>query len=339
LKENSPTKHGKLPGVSIIVTTFNSESTIDECLRSILELDYPKDRLEVIVIDGGSTDSTTERVKAYPVKLVFSELNPPAAYNLVLKDVENEVIGLIDSDAKVEKQWLRKQVKHLADPNVAGASGTVETWNKNKLVPKVIGYELSYRYNRLPNKVERVATMNLLLKKQIIDEVGGFDEKLPTQYDTDIGARLAQAGYRIAFDPDAKCYHFHRPTLTAFFRQQFKYGQNTWKLYFKHPRLARGDKITDWWMNIQPILYVFAAVSLLVSLATGFHPAPTLIFLAILGFITLHYVVSAIRISLMFHDWAAMLLVVLYYVRAAAWTLGGATSLIQTALTGGDEKH
>ncbi len=338
LKNKESRKEEPLLGVSIIVPTLNSESTIDECLRSILELDYPKHLLEVIVIDGGSTDATTERAKEYPVKLVHSQLNPPAAYNLVSKNIENPIIGLIDSDAKVEKQWLRKLVKHLDDPKVAGASGTVETWNRDRLVPRVVGYELSYRYRRLPGTVERVATMNLLLKKKVTMEIGGFDEALPTQYDTDIGARLAQAGYRIAFDPEAICYHFHRPTLRRFFKQQYKYGQNTWKLYFKHPKLARGDKITDWWMNIQPILYAVAALLLLITVATSFNLIPSLIFLTLVTIIALHYIFSAAKISIIFHDPSAMYLIVIYFTRAFAWTLGGATSLIHTALTGGEKK-
>jgi cellulose synthase/poly-beta-1,6-N-acetylglucosamine synthase-like glycosyltransferase len=337
--KNKPVKgEDSLPGVSIIVPTLNSESTIDECLRSILELDYPKQLLEVIVIDGGSTDKTTELAKAHPVKFVQSQLNPPAAYNLVLKDVENPIIGLVDSDAKVEKRWLRKLVKHLDDPKGAGASGTVETWNRDKLVPRVIGYELSYRYRRLPNTVERVATMNLLLKKKVITEIGGFDESLPTQYDTDIGARLAQAGYRIAFDSEAVCYHFHRPTLRTFFKQQYKYGQNTWKLYFKHPQLARGDKITDWWMNIQPILYAVAFILLLISVATNFHLIPSLIFLALAAITIVQYIFSAAKISIIFHDPSAMYLIAIYFTRAIAWTLGGATSLIHTALSGGESE-
>ncbi len=338
MKSKAARDEDSLPGVSIIVPTLNNESTIDECLRSILELDYPEQLLEVIVIDGGSTDATTERVKTYPVKLIFSQLNPAAAYNLVLKTVENEIIGLIDSDAKVEKSWLRKLVKHLDNPMVAGASGTVETWNKDKLVPRAIGYELSYRYRRLPETVGRVATMNLLLKKKVTLEVGGFDETLPTQYDTDLGARLVEAGYRIAFDSDAVCYHFHRPTLRKFFKQQFKYGENTWKLYLKHPRLAKGDKITDWWMNIQPILYVVAAIFLIISVVTIFHLIPSLIFLSLVIITTLQYTFSAARISYIFHDASAMYLIVIYFTRAVAWTLGGATSLIHTTLTGREDE-
>jgi cellulose synthase/poly-beta-1,6-N-acetylglucosamine synthase-like glycosyltransferase len=338
LSEKPVKEEDSLPGVTIIVPTLNSESTIDECLCSIMELDYPKQLLEVIVIDGGSMDATSDLVKTHPVRFIHSQLNPPAAYNLVLKKIENKIIGLIDSDAKVEKSWLKKLVKHLDDPEVAGVSGTVETWNSDKLIPRVVGYELSYRYRRLPNTVERVATMNLLLKKKVTLEIGGFDEALPTQYDTDIGARLAHAGYRIAFDHEALCYHFHRPSLRTFFKQQYKYGQNTWKLYFKHPKLARGDKITDWWMNIQPILYVVGGALLLISVATNFYLVPSMTFLALFLVTTLHYVFSAVRISIIFHDLSAMYLIVIYFTRAIAWTLGGTTSLISTALAGGEKK-
>jgi cellulose synthase/poly-beta-1,6-N-acetylglucosamine synthase-like glycosyltransferase len=338
LKARANNQDSSLPSVSIIVTTLNSEPTIDECLRSILELDYPKHLLDVIVIDGGSTDGTIEHAKRYPVKVVSSKLNPPSAYNLVLKDITKEVIGLVDSDAKVEKTWLRKLIKHLDEPDVAGASGTVETWNRDSLVPRIIGYELNYRYRRLPDTLERVATMNLLLKTNITLEVGGFDELLHTQYDTDIGARLAKAGYRIAFDSEAKCYHFHRPTLKTFYKQQYKYGQNTWKLYFKHPKLAMGDNITNWWMNIQPILYGIACILLLISIVTSFHIVPSFILLAIVIILLLHYSVSAVKISHAYNDSAAMFLVIIYFIRAFAWTLGGTTSLIHTALTTGKDK-
>lgn len=326
------------PNVTIIVATHNSELTVDECLQSILELDYPRQLFEVIVIDGGSKDLTVERVKAHPVRLVSHHLNAPASYNYVLKDITSEIVGFIDSDAKVERQWLKKLVKHMDDPNVAGAGGNIETWKKDNLIQRCVGYELSYRYRRLPREIIKVATMNFIVKKKVIDEVGGFNESLPTQYDTDLGARLVSRGYKLIFDSNVTCYHFHRPTLSAFFKQQFKYGQNTWKVYLKYPHMVEGDKITDWWMNIQPILYVVAAISLLASLIPYLNQVGTWVFISLAIFITLQYVYSSVRISLMFHDFSAMFLIVLYFVRAIAWTLGGTTSFVSSLFTRGGAK-
>ena len=324
-----------LPNVSIIVATHNSESTVDECLRSILELDYPRQLFEVIVIDGGSNDLTVERVKSHPVKLISHHLNAPESYNYVLKTINNEIVGFIDSDAKVESQWLKKLIKHLDDPEVAGAGGNIETWNKDNLIPRCVGYELTYRYRRLPREVIKVATMNFIVRKKVIDEVGGFNESLPTQYDTDLGARIVRSGYKLVFDSNVTCYHFHRATLSAFFKQQFKYGQNTWKVYFKYPHLVEGDQITDWWMNIQPVLYVVAAISLVVSLIGNLNQVGLWIFLSLAFLITFQYMLSAAKISLIFHDLSAMFLIVLYLTRAFAWTLGGVTSFVGSVFTRG----
>jgi cellulose synthase/poly-beta-1,6-N-acetylglucosamine synthase-like glycosyltransferase len=321
------------------VATHNSEATVDECLHSILELDYPKQSFEVIVIDGGSNDLTVERVKAHPVKFISHHFNAPKSYNYVLKSVKNEIVGFIDSDAKVESQWLKKLIKHLDNPRVAGAGGNIETWNKNSLIPRCVGYELTYRYRRLPQEVLKVATMNFIVRKKVIDEVGGFNESLPTQYDTDLGARIVRSGYKLIFDSNVTCYHFHRTTLSTFFKQQFKYGQNTWKVYFRYPNLVEGDQITDWWMNIQPVLYVVASISLVVSLIANFNQVGLWIFLSLAFLITLQYTFSAARISLIFHDLSAMFLIVLYFTRAVAWTLGGTTSFVGSAFTRrGDEK-
>jgi GT2 family glycosyltransferase len=191
----------------------------------------------------------------------------------------------------------------------------------------------------LPQEVLKVATMNFIVRKKVIDEVGGFNESLPTQYDTDLGARIVRSGYKLIFDSNVTCYHFHRTTLSTFFEQQFKYGQNTWKVYFRYPNLVEGDQITDWWMNIQPVLYVVAAISLVASLIANFNQVGLWIFLSLAFLIMLQYTFSAARISLIFHDLSAMFLIVLYFTRAVAWTLGGTTSFVGSVFTrGGGEK-
>ncbi len=316
------------PKVSIIVASYNNEGTIEECLKSILALDYPAGSIEVIVMDGVSKDDTVKKAQQYPVKVVSIRLNAPAAYNYAMKNVASyEVLGFIDSDAKVEPQWLRKLVPHLSEPKVAGASGSIETWNAQNPLAKSLGYELKNRYARIGKYTGRIATMDLLLKRAVIEEAGGWDENLPSQYDTDLGFRVNAKGYRIAYEPSAICYHFNRPTLRAYYRQQLQYGKNTLKLYFKHGHLAKGDEITDFGMNIQPVLILAAIVFFLV----GIDPMLRLLWLgsaAILMLMLVYFIYSAAKIAAKFHDRDALRLVVLYFVRALAWFVGATATTL-----------
>jgi cellulose synthase/poly-beta-1,6-N-acetylglucosamine synthase-like glycosyltransferase len=316
------------PKVSIIVATLNNERTIDECLKAIFELNYPKNFLEIIVVDGCSKDATVKIAQKYPVKVISAPLNAPAAYNYAMKIVSNDVLGFIDADAKVEKEWLSKLVACLDDPQVAGVSGGIETWNTENAWARSIGYDLKNRYARLKKYVVRVATMNLLLKKSIIEEVGGFDENLPSQYDTDLGFRITSRGYKILFEPNAKCYHFNRSTVSGYFRQQLQYGKNTTKLYFKHANLIKGDEITDFGMNIQPFLILAVIVFFLLGIPEALRPL-WYVSAFILAFIFVYYVISAVRLSIKFKDAAAMLMVVLYFVRALAWFSGAVITTVR----------
>ena len=319
---------GATPKVSIIVAAYNSQETIEECLKSILAQNYPADSFEVIVMDGGSKDATVKLAQQFPIKVVSIRLNAPAAYNYAMKIASHLILGFIDADAKVEVEWLNKLAPHLGDPKVAGVSGSIETWNQDNPWARSIGYELKNRYSRIGKYTGRIATMNLLLKKGVIEEAGGWDEQLPSQYDTDLGFRISAKGYRIAYEPSAVCYHFNRPTLKAYYRQQLQYGKNTLKLYFKHGRLAKGDEITDVGMNIQPVLLLAIVASFLL----GIVPALRLLWAAsglILLATTVYFIYSAVKIAVKFHDSTALRLFVLYFVRSVAWFVGAVTTTMR----------
>jgi cellulose synthase/poly-beta-1,6-N-acetylglucosamine synthase-like glycosyltransferase len=312
-----------LPSVSIVVTCRNNAQTIGECLQALINQDYPKDAIEILVLDACSTDATTEIARQYTPHVYCEPLNAAAAYNYALKLTRHSILGFVDSDAKVEREWLRKLVPHLDEAQVAGVSGSIETWNPENPWARSIGYEIKNRYSRIGKYTGRIATMNLLLKRSVIEEVGGWDENFPSQYDTDFGYRMSRLGYKIAYEPDAKCYHYNRPTVRAFWRQQLQYGKNTTRLYFKHGRLARGDEITDVGMNLQPALYLAVLVFALLGIVPLLRPL-WYVSGGLLAAILVYYVYSAAKLSLKFHDGAAMRLVVLYYVRVFAWLWGAA---------------
>ncbi len=317
---NAPTK------ISVVVTCRNNATTIGECLQALVDQDYPTEAMEIVVVDACSTDGTADIARKYTSKVYVEPLNAAAAYNYAMKVASFPVLGFVDSDAKVESEWLKKITPHLTEASVAGVSGAIETWNADNPWARAQGYDIKNRYSRLGKYSGRIATMNLLLKRSVIEEVGGWNESMPSQYDTEFGWRLSQKGYKIAYEPSAKCYHFNRPNLRTYWRQQRQYGRNTTRLYFMHRSLARGDEITDAGMNIQPAL-MLAVIGLFII---GFVPLLRLSWLAsgaILAAVLVYYVYTAAKISNKYHDSTAMRLVILYFVRTFAWLVGAATGL------------
>jgi len=289
--------------------------------------------MEVIVIDAVSRDATLQIAEKYPVKIFSKPLNAPAAYNDAMKIASHDILAFVDADAKLEQEWLKKLVPHLADPKTAGVSGNIETWNNENPWARSIGYDIKTRYARLKNFTGRVATMNLLLKRSVLEEVGGFDEGFPSQYDTELGFRISQLGYKIAFERKATCYHYNRPTVKAYFKQQLQYGKNTVRLYFKHSTLAKGDEITDFGMNVQPAL-ILTVIGLLFLGVIEVLRLLWYVSAVILLFILAYFIFSAVKVSVRFKDVTAMRLIVLYYVRAIAWLTGAGITAVNIVKNG-----
>ena len=116
------------PQVTILIPTKNVVNYIDKVIQSIINLDYPKDNIKIIVLDAFSTDGTIEVLSDYPVKIIQEDCNPPTAYNHVLDKLKGDVIAFGDGDAVVDKNWLKQLVKHLDNSKVAGAGGHGEAY-------------------------------------------------------------------------------------------------------------------------------------------------------------------------------------------------------------------
>ena len=130
-----------LPKFSIIVPTKNEEVVIGRCLNGLLNLDYPKEKMEIIIVDGDSVDSTrkicSEFVREYPK--VFSLINEnkgakgkPAALNLAIRNVTGEIVGVFDADSLPEKNTLKKVATYFDDQNIKAVQGRTISLNEKK---------------------------------------------------------------------------------------------------------------------------------------------------------------------------------------------------------------
>jgi len=317
------------PSVTILIPIKNVAKYIKECLDALMNQNYPREKYEIWLLDNNSNDGTLEIVANYPkdrVKVIQTGIDsPPIKYNKILPLIKSEVIGLVDGDANVDKEWLIKVVEPLDDTKVAGACGIILTANKNKLIPRIIGYDLQDRYERMPKEIKRAATMHIVYRKNIIEEIGGFNEKLKTGYDAEIGHRINNAGYKIIFVPEAKVWHNHRETLWAFFKQQYEYGKFAVVRYFKLPKMLKGDNVSSFWMISQPLFYV---ASLFLFVIWLFYKFPWyLIFMPIL-ILFISYIFSAFRLIVKYKDSTAIFLFVIYLIRPIGWSLGAISTTI-----------
>lgn len=318
------------PSITILIPIKNVAKYIKTCLDALLNQNYPQDRYEIWLLDNNSNDGTLEIVAKYPqnkVKVIQTGIDsPPVKYNKIMPSIKSEIVGLVDGDANVDKDWLSRVVEPLQDPKVAGATGVILTANSNKLIPRIIGYELQDRYEKMPREIKRAATMHIAYKKKIIEEIGGFNEKLKTGYDAEIGHRINNAGYKIIFVPDAKVWHNHRETLWAFFKQQYEYGKFAIIRYFKLPKMLKGDNVTSLWMISQPLFY---AASLFLFVVWLFYKFPWYLIFTPILLLFFSYVFSALRLSLKYKDASAMFAIVIYILRPIGWSLGATVTLLQ----------
>lgn len=121
-----------IPSISIIIPTLNAEKPLLECLQRIADQDYPKEKIEIIIADGGSTDKTAEIAKRFHAKVVPNKLKTAEAGKAAgLKVANNEIIALIDSDNYLpDKNWLRRMVEPFEDKEIIGSEPIEYTYRK-----------------------------------------------------------------------------------------------------------------------------------------------------------------------------------------------------------------
>jgi GT2 family glycosyltransferase len=235
------------PTVSVVVLNYNGRDHLDACLGSLGDLDYPIDRLELILVDNASSDdSVTHVARAFPrVRIVETGANLgfAAGNNRGAEAASGDYVVFLNNDTRVDCRFLRgllRAIDKRTDVVCAGAKilnwdGTAFDFAGSAAHFGGFGYQVGYEQPVVADAFTKQAPIlfacggAMMIDRRIFLEVGAFDEDFFMCYeDVDLGWRLWVLGYQVAFAPEALVYHRHHGSLARLpdYRRQVLYKRN-----------------------------------------------------------------------------------------------------------------
>ena len=260
------------PFISIVVPLRNEERYVERLTRSLLAQDYPTDRYEIIVADGGSTDGTLKLLASLDTEGRVRVLqNPgrtaPAALNVAIAAARGEIVTRVDGHSYVAPDYLSRIVAVMEETGASVVGGPVrmdaDTPFRKALVealyaPIAVG---SVPYRTLTTRAEVASLQTGSFRREVLDRVGTFDEALAVVEDLDMNTRIRKAGYALLLDPSIRFWYLPRASLSALWRQIYTVGLVKARILRKHPDIFR-------WKYVLPSVFVIGLSGALLALLT-----------------------------------------------------------------------
>jgi len=285
----SSVKRGGLPFVSIIVPVKNEEKVVGRLLDALLRLNYPADKMEIIVVEDGSVDGTVEIcrdfVRRFPgqVRLVRRMISDgkPSALNYGLRFARGKIVGVFDADNVPEPDTLLKVVEYFRDSSVAAVQGRACSINADlNMLTKFLAYEEAVRYETY---IRGKDVLNLFvpltgscyfIRRDVLVDVNGWDEKSLSE-DVEMALRLTERGYRVKYAPEIRSWQENPESLFQLVKQRVRWFRGEMEMTLKYGRLAAKPN----WVNIDaemtlagPFMFIFCLVGYLMFLWVLFTP-------------------------------------------------------------------
>ena len=229
--------------LTVICPIYNEEKYIDRCIESIIAQDYPKDDLEVLFVDGMSTDRTRAVISTYQAKYPYLQIinNPdkivPIAMNRGIEASSGEVIIRIDAHADYQPNYFSALVKRLVELDADDVGTVCKTDVLNK-TPKTLAIRevLSNKFG-VGNSVFRTGISDVqqvdtvpfgCWKREVFEKYGKYDIRLVRNQDIELSKRIIRGGGKIFIIPDSFCTYYARETYKALAKNNF--GNGKWNI-------------------------------------------------------------------------------------------------------------
>ena len=235
--------------ISLGIIAFNEEEYLPDLLNDILKQDFSLKNVELLFIDGNSSDKTKSIMESFKEQneSVFSKIeifdNPsrwqPAGWNVFLKNATGDVIIKVDAHSHIPSDFVKKEVSLIEQGEyVAGGKRPTilkenSIWSNILLEAENSLFGSGIAIFRTSEKKQYVKSIfHGAYRKEVFEKVGGFNENLRRTEDNEIHYRIREAGYKILYDPSVVSYQYARPTLKKMIKQKyangFWIGKTTW---------------------------------------------------------------------------------------------------------------
>jgi GT2 family glycosyltransferase len=218
---------GPWPPVSVVVCTHNGQRTLDECLTRLGDLTYPD--YEVIVVNDGSGDASAEIARRHGTTLIQTEHRGLGhARNKGIEAARGEIVAFLDDDAYPDCDWLHYVAALLRANGHAGVGGPNIPPEDDGFLAECVAAAPGGPIHVLVSdrEAEHVPGCNMAFRKDVLEEVGGFDERFEAAGDdVDLCWRLQKASRTLGFSAGAVVMHRRRDSIRRYLRQQYGYGK------------------------------------------------------------------------------------------------------------------
>jgi glycosyltransferase involved in cell wall biosynthesis len=283
--------------VSVIMPVRNEGAYMTRSLQAVIDQDYPRDRIEIIVADGMSTDDTVAVVESFCSRHGNISLinNPgrivPVGMNLAIEKAQGEIIVRVDGHCEIAPDYVSRCVAYLKSGAADGVGGPIDTVGET-FTANVIALAMSSPFGVGGSAFRTVRDKSMLTDtvafpaytKGAIERAGRYDEELVRNQDDEYNYRLRKRGGRILLADDIHCRYYSRGSLRSLWRQYFQYGYWKVRVMQKHPLQMKARQFV-------PALFVAALAASL--LATVLLPWAGLLFISAVAL----YVVANISAS------------------------------------------
>lgn len=273
--ESKPLSH--TPFISLIVPAKDEERAIPRLLDSLIDVEYPKEKMEILIVEDGSSDRTGEICRRYASNLPkliryfhrSVSSGKPAALNFGLQEACGDIVGILDADSVPRRDLLRRVATRFEKQEVIAIQGITQSMNAGvNMLTKIVSREEAVWLNTVLNGKDHLGLFVPLtgtcqfIRTEVLRRIGGWDEASLAE-DVELAVRLLESGHHVKFCEDVISFQEAPSNLSQLFTQRLRWYRGYIETAIRYGTLLRNPS----WSRVDAETYLLGPIVLSASFA------------------------------------------------------------------------